>query len=415
MTQPLSGVRVLEFANFIAGPFSGMLLGDMGADVIKIEPPDAGDMSRATPPFVKGESASFAALNRNKRSLALDLKRPEARDIVLRLAATSDVALENYRPGVMAKMGLGAEQLRAVNERLVYTSVSGFGQTGPHRFRTAVNLIIEAASGSLSVTGEPNEMPMRPGIQTGDVLGALFATYGVLAALVGAARKGEGRIVDVSLVEASISAAMLETAEYFATGKVPSALGRRHRLAAPYELFESRDGLYVAIGCPNNRTFERIMGTLKLEQYIIDPRFATYASRKINENAISALVKDAVKQRDAEEIEGKLVEAGVPCSIVKNYEQVLQDSHIDARKVVVDVKGRDGGTVKAVRNPILFDRDGPTIERLPPLIGEHSEEILSGAGFSQAEIERFVATGVTRLGNRDGGRRLEQKSESARA
>src|ERR1017187_10346695 len=152
MTQPLAGIKVLEFANFIAGPFSGMLLGDMGADVIKIEPPDTGDLSRATPPFVNGESATFAALNRNKRSLALDLKRPEARDIVMRLAADSDILLENFRPGVMAKMGLAAEQVRAVNERLVYASVSGFGQTGPHRYRTAVNLIIEAASGSLSVT-----------------------------------------------------------------------------------------------------------------------------------------------------------------------------------------------------------------------------------------------------------------------
>jgi crotonobetainyl-CoA:carnitine CoA-transferase CaiB-like acyl-CoA transferase len=415
MTQPLAGIKVLEFANFIAGPFSGMLLGDMGADVIKIEPPDTGDLSRATPPFVNGESATFAALNRNKRSLALDLKRPEARDIVMRLAADSDVLLENFRPGVMAKMGLAAEQVRAVNERLVYASVSGFGQTGPHRYRTAVNLIIEAASGSLSVTGEPDDMPMRPGIQTGDVLGALFATYAVLAALVGVTRKGEGRVVDVSLVEASISAAMLETAEYFATGKIPRALGRRHRLAAPYELFESRDGLYVAIGCPNNRTFERIMSTLKLERHITDPRFATYASRKINEDAISALVKDAVKQWVAHEIEAQLVEAGVPCSIVKNYEQVLQDPHIDARKVVVEVKGRDGATVKAVRNPILFDRDGPTIERLPPLIGEHSEEILTSSGFSSTEIERLVATGVTRLGNRDGGKRMEQKQEGAGA
>ncbi|MBI5909181.1 MAG: CoA transferase [Betaproteobacteria bacterium] len=414
MAQPLAGIKVLEFANFIAGPFCGMLLGDMGADVIKIEPPDTGDMSRASPPFVNGDSASFEALNRNKRSLALDLKRPEAREVIMRMVMESDVLLENFRPGVMDKLGLSAEQVRAVNNRLVYTSVSGFGQTGSHRHRTAVNLIIEAASGSLSVTGEPGQMPMRPGIQTGDVLGALFATYAVLAGLVGAARKGEGRIADVSLVEASISAAMLETAEYFATGKPPRALGRRHRLAAPYELFESRDGLYVAIGCPNNRAFERIMRTLKLEQHLTDPRFASYSNRKINENAISTLIKVAICEWAAADIETQLVDAGVPCSIVKDYEQVFQDTHIVEREVLVTVKGRDGKPVKAVRNPVLFDRDGPSIARLPPSIGEHSEEILVQAGYSAAEIGTLVSMGVTRLGTRDGGKRMEQ-GERARA
>jgi len=412
MAKPLAGIRVLEFANFIAGPFCGMLLGDMGADVIKIEPPDTGDMSRASPPFVDGESASFEALNRNKRSLALDLKRPEARAVVLRLVAQSDVLLENFRPGVMAKMGLGPDQMRAINPRLVYTSVSGFGQTGPHRYRTAVNLIIEAASGSLSVTGEPGEMPMRPGLQTGDVLGALFATYSVLSALVGAARSGEGRVADVSLVEASIAAAMLETAEYFATGKAPRALGRRHRLAAPYELFESRDGRYVAIGCPNNRVFERIMHTLKLEQHLSDPRFATYASRKINEDAISGLIRDAVREWPAAELEAQLCEAGVPCSIVRDYQQVFEDEHISARKVLVDVPGRDGKPVKAVRNPVLYDHDGPSIARLPPRIGEHSEEVLGELGYAAADIEALAAAGVTRLGNRDGGRRMEKAANA---
>lgn len=412
MTQPLAGIKILEFANFIAGPFCGMLLGDMGADVIKIEPPDTGDMSRASPPLVNGESATFESLNRNKRSLALDLKRPEAREAIMRLIKDADVVLENFRPGVMAKLGLGAEAMRAINPKLVYTSVSGFGQTGPNKHRTAVNLIIEAASGSLSVTGMPGEMPMRPGIQTGDVLGAMFATYAILAGLVGAGRTGEGRVADVSLVEASISAAMMETAEYFATGKPPHALGRRHRIAAPYELFESKDGLYVAIGCPNNRAFERIMQTFKLEQYLSDPRFSTYVNRKKNEEAISALITAAARELPAAEIEAQLGDAGVPCSIVMDYEQVFQDKHIEERKVLVDVLGRDGKPIKAVRNPVLYDRGGPSIARLPPRIGEHSEEILLGAGYSAAEIEALVSNGVTRLGNRDGGRRMEQKARA---
>jgi CoA:oxalate CoA-transferase len=213
MAKPLAGIRVIELANFIAGPLCGTLLADMGADVIKIEPPQ-GDMGRATPPIRNGESVSFTALNRNKRSLVLDLKRPEAQEVMRRLAAKSDVFVEANRPGALEKMGLGAEHLKAVNPKIIYTSVSGFGQTGPDRRRAGVNLIIEAFSGPLSVTGEPGQMPVRPGVQTADVFGALFATYATLASLVGAARTGEGRIADVSLVEASIAAAAWEAAEF---------------------------------------------------------------------------------------------------------------------------------------------------------------------------------------------------------
>src|SRR3954467_491525 len=247
MSKPLAGIRVIELANFIAGPLCGTLLADMGADVIKVEPP-GGDMSRATPPIRNGESVSFTALNRNKRSLVLDLKRPEAQEIMRKLAAKSDVFVEANRPGALEKMGLGAEHLKALNPKLIYTPVSGFGQTGPDRRRAGVNLIIEAFSGVLSVTGKPGEMPMRPGGQTADVFGALFATYATLASLVGAERHGEGRIADVSLVEASIAAAAWEAADYLATGNVPKALGNKHRLNAPYQLFETRDERYLAIG-----------------------------------------------------------------------------------------------------------------------------------------------------------------------
>src|SRR6201982_725009 len=205
MSQPLAGIRVIELANFIAGPLAGTLLADMGADVIKIEPPK-GDMGRAMPPQRSRESVSFVALNRNKRSLVLDLKQAAAREILLKLAATSDVLLEAYRPGALEKMGLGAADVKEGKPKHVYQVVSGFGQPGPYRRRAGVNLIIEAFSGVLSVTGEPGERPMRPGVQTADVFGALFATYATLAGLVGAGRNGEGRIADVSLVEASIAA-----------------------------------------------------------------------------------------------------------------------------------------------------------------------------------------------------------------
>jgi len=244
--RPLAGIRVIELANFIAGPLAGTLLADMGADVI----------------------------NRNKRSLALDLKQPQAIEIVLKLAASSDVLLEAYRPGALEALGLGSADVKAVNPRIVYTSVSGFGQTGPERRRAGVNLIIEAFSGALSVTGEPGKMPMRPGLQTADVFGALFATYATLASLLGVARQGEGRIADVSLVEASIAAAAWEAAEYLETGRVPQPLGNRHRLNAPYQLFETADGRYLAIGTPNDQLFGRLMQVLGLAAHVGDARLA---------------------------------------------------------------------------------------------------------------------------------------------
>src|SRR6476659_1409816 len=285
MSKPLAGIRVIEMANFIAGPLCGTLLADMGADVVKVEPPQ-GDMSRATPPIRNGESVSFTALNRNKRSRVLDLKSPQAQEAMRKLAAKSDVFVEANRPGALEKIGLGAEHLKAVNPKIVHTAGSGFGQTGPDRRRAGVNLIIEAFSGVLSVTGEPGKMPMRPGVQTADVFGALFATYATLASLVGAARNGEGRIADISLVESSIAAAAWEAAEYLETGQVPQPMGNRHRLTAPYQLFETSDEHYVAIGTPNDGLFKKFMQVLGLDTHLGDPRFVSYASRKANENAL---------------------------------------------------------------------------------------------------------------------------------
>jgi crotonobetainyl-CoA:carnitine CoA-transferase CaiB-like acyl-CoA transferase len=397
MSLPLDGIKVIELGNFIAGPFCGMLLGDMGADVIKIERPKNGDQTRAMPPMLHGQSASFAALNRNKRSLVLDLKRPEAIEIVKALVKESDVFLENNRPGVLDSLGLGAKDLKEMNPNIVYVSASGFGQSGPYKKRAGVNLIVEAFSGTLSVTGAPGEMPMRPGIQTADIFGALFATYAALSGLISVLKNRGGKVADVSLVEASIAAAAWETAYFLATGDVPERMGNQHRLNAPYQLFETNDQQYIAIGTPNDELFKRFMTVLHLEEFLTDERFISYVLRKKNEADLLAIVEPIVSQRDSAELESLLMGAGVPCSRMNNIKEVFEDPHMIDRGITVDVEHPVMGKMKAVRNPVLFEDESPSIRRHAPLLGEHTEEILAHLGYSKDQIHELESSGIVLL------------------
>ena len=391
MTKPLEGIKVLEFANFIAGPFCGMLLADMGAEVIKIESLN-GDMSRAIPPIIDGESVAFVNLNRNKKSLALDLKTDLGKEVVFKLMGSSDVFLENNRPGAMDRLGLGYNKIKEIKPDIVYTAVSGFGQTGPHKNRGGVNLIIEALAGTLSVMGEKGQMPVRPGIQTADVFGALFATYATLTSLVGKEKHGEGRFSDVSLVESSIASAVWETAEYLSTGTIPEQMGHSHRASAPYQLFETKDKKFIAIGAPNDTHFQRLMTVLSCAEHIGNKAFSSYASRKENENILVPIVSEGVGKWNASDLEEVLMKEGVPCGYVRNYEQAINSDHSIDRGLVVESNHNVLGKIKSIRNPILMNKDGPDIRNSAPLLGQNSYEILTELGFVYQELKNKKVT-----------------------
>jgi crotonobetainyl-CoA:carnitine CoA-transferase CaiB-like acyl-CoA transferase len=390
-------MRILEIGHQLAGPFCGMVLGDMGADVIKIERPKAGDHVRVFRPQINGESACFAALNRNKRSIVIDLKAPEGREIVLKLIAGSNALFENNRPGALAKLGLGPDDARAVNPTIVYVSLSGFGQSGPYSRRAGVNFIVESFSGSLALTGDPDDIPMHPGIQTGDILGGMFGAYAVLAGLINALRHKVGQTMDVSLVEALLATEVWETTEYLNTGHVPPPLGHRHRMSTPSQFFQAGDGRYVAISAANDDLFGRFLRVLGLESHISDPRFATHVLRKENEDYMVRLVATAIRSRTAKELEAQLVAAGIPCSLLNNLAQVFDDPHIKARGVAVEVEHPRIGKLNTVRNPVLADRDGPAIVRAGPLLGEHTTEILRELGYADDRIEALTKDRIVQV------------------
>lgn len=394
MIKPLEGIRVIEFGNFIAGPFCGMLLADMGAEVIKIEPL-SGDLARAIPPIIDGKSAAFVTLNRNKKSLALDLKSNRGRSLALEILKSANAIIENNRPGVMQRLGLGEADIKKINNKIVYTSVSGFGQTGELKNRAGINLIIEALSGTLSVMGEKGEIPPRPGLQTADILGAMFATYSTLVGLIGQIKHNQGMHADVSLIEASIASAVWETTEYLSSGIVPEQLGHSHRASAPYQLFETNDKRYIAIGAPSDAHFRRLMDILDLNDLVENPKFISYSSRKENENDLVPVVANKIKDWESSNLEIKLTEAGIPCGSVRNYKEALNNTHSIERQLVTETSDGQGAKIKSIRNPVLINNKPLIIDNLAPDLGEHSFEILSEIGIDENVFSKLVSDDIT--------------------
>jgi crotonobetainyl-CoA:carnitine CoA-transferase CaiB-like acyl-CoA transferase len=373
----LAGVRVLELTQVMAGPFCGQVLADMGADVIKVEPPDGGDQSRRSLGFaMRGEdTAAFLAVNRNKRSAVIDLKDPERRELFYRLVKTADVLIENYRPGVAARLGVDYETLSELNPRLIYASISGFGQTGPYAMRPGFDLIAQGLAGVMSVTGEPGGEPVKCGIPISDLSSGLFCAVAILSAYVARERTGRGQRIDTSLFEGALALSIWETAELWATGRTPEALGSAHRLTAPYQALRTRDG-HITVGGNNQRLWERTCAAIGREDLVEDPRFATNADRMANRAELVAELESALAARDTDDWVKTLEAAEVPVGPIHDYRQVFEDPHTLAREMMVEVEHPVEGTVKALGIPVKLSDTPGAVRRPAPLLGEHTEEIL---------------------------------------
>lgn len=387
--RPLEGMVVLDASQIMAGPFCTLLLADMGADVIKVERPDGGDDTRRMgPPFIGGEAAAFLAMNRNKRSLALDLKTDEGKDLFRRLARRADVLVENFRPGTMERLGLGYEALRDSNPGLIYCSISAFGQTGPYRLRGGFDLVAQGMSGLISVTGHPGGPATKVGVPISDLNAGLYATYGILSAYVHRLQTGRGQRVDTSLLEGAIAYTFWESAIYFATGKVPEPMGSSHRLNAPYQVFRTKDGS-LSLGAANQATWERLCQAIGRPDLAADPRFQESAGRIARQRELGAILEGIFQQDTTANWLSSLEQAGVPAGPIYTLAEVYADPHVRAREMVVEVEHPVAGRVRQIGIPVKLSETPGRIARPAPILGQHTDDVLAWLGLDEGAIARL--------------------------
>ena len=373
---PLNDVRVIEFCQIAAGPFCGMLLADFGADVIKVENPEGGDSMRAWPPLSGGFSENFASVNRNKRSVTLDLKSPEGLEAARALVRSADVMIENFRSGVLDRLGLGYTSLKKDHESLVYCSISAYGQTGPRAQEGGFDLTVQAMSGIMSVTGEAGGAPVKCGVPLSDFSAGLYAAYAIAAALMDVRRGEPGRHIDVSMLGASLGIAALQTSEYFGTGKDPGKLGSAHPRNAPYQAFQASDG-YFAMAAGNDRLWRSVCSVVGHPEYFDDPRFASTSERAANQVALKELLETEFGRQPVKHWLAAFGDAGVPCTPINSYSQILSDPHVAHMEWIEDLTLPSGIETKTFISPVIFGEQRLGVRRPPPGLGEHTEEVLA--------------------------------------
>lgn len=391
----LAGVRVLDLTQFASGPYCTMLLGDLGADIVKVEPPGRGDQVRGGIGMsVKGtDSTAFLALNRNKRSIALDLKSAEGLALFDELVRSADVVVENFRPGVAERLGVHYDRLRTLRADLVYASISGFGQDGPYAERPGFDLIAQAMAGLMSITGTPDGQPVKCGVPIGDLGAGLFAACGILAACLARTKTGEGQYLETSLYDAVLALAVYETAQVWSTGEVPGPLGAAHRLSAPYEALRTKDG-HVVVAANNERMWADLCRVLGVEALVGDERFAGNSDRLRNRHALARELEDALAARPTAEWVELLLAAGVPAGPIQDYGQVLADEHTHARGMVQTVEHPVEGDIRLLGAPIKTRGGSQRPAAPPPLLGEHGAELLAELGMSPERIADLRAAGA---------------------
>ena len=399
---PLSGMVVLDLTQILAGPMCTMVLADMGADVIKVEKPNGGDDNRRMgPPFIKDWSAGFLAVNRNKRSLVLDLRDEAGRGVFRRMVKEADVVVENFRPGVMQRLGIGYEELKDINSRLVYCTISGFGSTGPARNRGGFDLVAQGVSGLMSITGHPNSPPAKVGVPVTDLTAGLFGANGIMAAYIHSLKTGQGQMVDTSLMEAGVAYTVWESSVYFAEGEIPGPLGSAHRVSAPYQALRTKDG-YLNLGAATQPTWEQLCRAIGREDLMDDDRFRAPWDRKAREKELAALLEGTFSTQNTEHWLQLLDEAGVVAGPIYNMEQVYRDPQVLAREMLVDTEDPDLGTIHNIGVPVKLSSTPGSIRRRAPALGEHSAEILLERGFTEEEVDGLLSAGTV-LGNQGSG------------
>lgn len=372
----LSGIRVIEICNVAAGPFCGMLLADMGADVIKIEQPGTGDTLRSWAPITDGYSENFASLNRNKRSVTLNLKDEADRQVAVELIRSADVLVENNRPGVMERLGLGYDAMRTINPALVYCSISAYGQSGPRSNEGGFDLTLQAMSGLMSVTGEPGGEPVKCGVPICDFAAGLYGAFSIAAALRKASDSGEGTHIDVSMLGATLGIAALQTSQYFGTGIDPVKLGSAHPRNAPYQVFKCRDG-HFGMAAGNDALWHAVCKVIDRNDLREDPRFLRTTDRAANQNELRAILEEIFSQKDAASWLDAFREAGVPCAPINTYSAVLADPQVGYMQWVQELALPNGVATKTFVSPVRFNGRTAPVLRRPPALGEHNDEVLA--------------------------------------